>query len=84
MYQSPVTIEHTLKKIERNRIVLPAIQREFVWRPEQICRLFDSLMQGYPFGTFSTGKSSKKTTRTISFTALFGNTTREIIRIARV
>ena len=32
--------------------MLPAIQREFVWRPGQICRLFDSLMQGYPFGTF--------------------------------
>lgn len=32
--------------------MLPAIQREFVWRPEQICRLFDSIMQGIPFGTF--------------------------------
>lgn len=32
--------------------MLPAIQREFVWKPEQIERLFDSLMQGYPFGTF--------------------------------
>jgi len=25
---------------------------EFVWKPEQICQLFDSLLQGYPFGTF--------------------------------
>ena len=32
--------------------MLPAIQREFVWKPEQIARLFDSLMQGYPVGTF--------------------------------
>ena len=32
--------------------MLPAIQREFVWGPDQICRLFDTLMQGYPFGTF--------------------------------
>ena len=24
----------------------------FVWRPEQVCNLFDSLMQGYPFGEF--------------------------------
>ena len=52
MYQTPVTIEQTLRKIERHDIVLPAIQREFVWQPEQICTLFDSLMQGYPFGTF--------------------------------
>ncbi|MCE2457133.1 MAG: recombinase family protein [Dehalococcoidia bacterium] len=41
----------TLDEIHRHDLVLPAIQREFVWRPGQICRLFDSLMQGYPFGT---------------------------------
>lgn len=52
MYQTPVTIKDTLDQIEQNKIVLPAIQREFVWNPEQICKLFDSLMQGYPFGTF--------------------------------
>ena len=51
-YQTPVTIADTLQQIERHAIVLPAIQREFVWQPEQICTLFDSLMQGYPFGTF--------------------------------
>ena len=37
--------------IERGDYVLPAIQREFVWKPEQICRLFDSIMQEIPFGT---------------------------------
>lgn len=51
-YQTPVTIEETLNKIAMREIVLPAIQREFVWKPEQIYKLFDSLMQGYPFGTF--------------------------------
>ena len=51
-YQTPVTIAYTLQQVERHEIVLPAIQREFVWQPEQICTLFDSLMQGYPFGTF--------------------------------
>ena len=51
-YQAPVTIAATLGQIERHEIVLPAIQREFVWQPEQIYNLFDSLMQGYPFGTF--------------------------------
>ncbi len=52
MYQTGDTIKKTLDSIHKNELVLPAIQREFVWRPEQICRLFDSLMQGYPFGTF--------------------------------
>ena len=52
MYQTGDTIQNTLDEIQLNELVLPAIQREFVWRPEQIYRLFDSLMQGYPFGTF--------------------------------
>ncbi len=52
MYQTGDTLEETLHQIYKCDLVLPAIQREFVWRPEQICRLFDSLMQGFPFGTF--------------------------------
>jgi hypothetical protein len=52
MYSSGDTVLETLRRIEKHEYVLPAIQREFVWRPEQICRLFDSLMQGYPFGAF--------------------------------
>ena len=31
---------------------LPAIQREFVWQPEQIIQLFDSIMRGYPISSF--------------------------------
>ena len=52
MYQTGATLKETLDEIHRHELVLPAIQREFVWQPEQICRLFDSLMQCYPFGTF--------------------------------
>ena len=52
MYQTGQTIEKTLDEIHRHELVLPAIQREFVWQPGQICRLFDSIMQDYPFGTF--------------------------------
>ena len=52
MYHPGGTIKEALRYIERNEYVLPAIQREFVWSPKQICALFDSLMQGYPFGEF--------------------------------
>jgi len=52
MYHPGGTIEKAVNEISKNNYVLPAIQREFVWRPEQIERLFDSLMQGYPFGAF--------------------------------
>ena len=52
MYKPGGTIASLLKGVEENTYILPAIQREFVWGPDQICKLFDSLMQGYPFGTF--------------------------------
>lgn len=52
MYKPGGTIADALGRIQSKSYVLPAIQREFVWKPEQIERLFDSLMQGYPFGTF--------------------------------
>ena len=52
MYTQGGTIKSALDRVASNEYVLPAIQREFVWNPEQICRLFDSVMQGYPFGEF--------------------------------
>jgi Protein of unknown function DUF262 len=52
MYKPGGTVAEALSRIQSKTYVLPAIQREFVWKPEQIERLFDSLMQGYPFGTF--------------------------------
>jgi uncharacterized protein with ParB-like and HNH nuclease domain len=46
----------TMATVVMNRLninyFLPAIQREFVWTPEQILRLFDSLMRGYPISSF--------------------------------
>ena len=51
-FQPTITIAKSLKRIRQNDYVLPAIQREFVWWPRQITALFDSLMQGYPIGTF--------------------------------
>ncbi len=52
MYKPGGTIKQLLDKVASQEYILPAIQREFVWWPEQISQLFDSLMQGYPFGTF--------------------------------
>ena len=51
-YQTAITVKKVLERIYANEYVLPAIQREFVWEPPQICRLFDSLLRGYPIGTF--------------------------------
>ncbi len=51
-FQTPLTISSVVRDIQRRRYVLPAIQREFVWSDDKICALFDSLMRGYPIGSF--------------------------------
>lgn len=50
--QTPIEIRKALKHIAQHDYALPAIQREFVWPPEKICALFDSLLRGYPIGSF--------------------------------
>ena len=51
-YAEPITIEDAVRHIIKNEYLLPAIQRKFIWRPEQICSLFDSIMRGYPINSF--------------------------------
>lgn len=51
-FQLPITIKEAVGNIHKKYYLLPAIQREFVWEPQQIIRLFDSLMRGYPIGSF--------------------------------
>jgi len=46
------SIKDVLTEIEDGKLFLPAIQRKFVWNETQITKLFDSLMRGYPIGTF--------------------------------
>lgn len=51
-FVEPITIKEAMQAIHRKSYLLPAIQREFVWSTEQICRLFDSLMRDYPINSF--------------------------------
>lgn len=51
-FQTPITITDAITKIRSRKLLLPAIQREFVWQSWQIEWLFDSLMQGFPVGSF--------------------------------
>lgn len=51
-YETAKTVEHVLKQIHARKYLMPAIQREFVWGPAQITKLVDSLMRGYPVGSF--------------------------------
>ena len=45
-----MSIFSLLNEIDDNKIVLPAIQREFVWSEDQIQRLLDSIIRDYPIG----------------------------------
>ena len=66
-YQAPITVKTALDRISKHDYVLPAIQREFVWSPEQICRLFDSIMQGFPVGAFLFWKIEPKISKDFRF-----------------
>ena len=47
------SINEILEKVNNNhRIMLPAIQRKFVWNEEKILKFIDSILIGYPIGMF--------------------------------
>lgn len=52
MNYTSMKVKDAMLKISQNEIYLPAIQRKFVWDTERIEKLFDSIMRGYPIGTF--------------------------------
>lgn len=51
MPNQSMSIEEAINEIN-DSIYLPAIQREFVWDADQIITLFDSILRGYPIGSF--------------------------------
>ncbi|HHW2743250.1 DUF262 domain-containing protein [Pseudomonas aeruginosa] len=72
--EEPVVLlrpENTNKKYEAlfleidcGQIKLPMFQREFVWDKEQSAKLIDSILKGYPIGTFIFWKT-KETLRSV-------------------
>lgn len=63
----PKTIAETLRGIQSNGLVLPAIQREYVWKPSQVVRLFDSILRGYPIGSFLAWRIDPETVERFKF-----------------
>jgi hypothetical protein len=45
---------------EKSIVELPSVQRGFVWKPKQIEDLWDSILRGYPIGSFLFSKTSNK------------------------
>jgi hypothetical protein len=72
-FQLPITIADAVKKVQTGDLVLPAIQREFVWEESQIVRLFDSLLRGYPIGSFLSWKVAPQTAMDFRFYGFIKN-----------
>lgn len=49
-----------LSDIEQGLIKIPQFQREFVWSKEQSAKLMDSIVKGYPIGTFIFWKTKER------------------------
>jgi hypothetical protein len=48
-------------------LLLPGIQRSFVWKPDKICRLFDSIVRDYPIGLMLLWKVTPTSTEQMGF-----------------
>jgi len=46
-----ITIRQLLQRITEGEIRIPAFQRDFVWEPDRVQFLMDSIYKGYPIGT---------------------------------
>ncbi|MCB1258076.1 MAG: DUF262 domain-containing protein [Microthrixaceae bacterium] len=67
VYLPPITVADALRSVQRGQLILPAIQREYVWKPSQVVSLFDSLMRGYPIGSFLSWKVEPDTASKFRF-----------------
>lgn len=52
------TLLGLLSQTENDEIVLPAMQRPFVWKDDRIYRLVDSLLRGFPVGAVMLWKTA--------------------------
>lgn len=66
-FQTPRSIEEMLTAIHKREYLMPAIQREFVWGVDQITKLVDSLMRGYPVGSFLLWDVKPETAQSYTF-----------------
>ncbi|MEW6173890.1 MAG: DUF262 domain-containing protein [Bacillota bacterium] len=47
----PLTIRELIDAVLRGQIRIPSFQRGFVWEPDRVAYLMDSIYKGYPFGS---------------------------------
>ena len=52
--------QHLFAGIDSGQIKIPKFQRDFVWNKEQTAKLIDSIIKGYPIGTFIFWKTDEE------------------------
>ena len=50
--------KNLVRDAQIGKLKLPAFQRNWIWKPQQVIRLFDSLRKKYPIGSFLTLEAS--------------------------
>lgn len=58
----PITIRKLIDRISSGDIRIPAFQRNFVWEPDQVAFLLDSIYKGFPIGTVILWKTDSRLT----------------------
>jgi hypothetical protein len=54
------TIREVLDSVYRGQVRIPAFQRAFVWEPDRVAFLIDSIYKGYPFGALLFWRTSEQ------------------------
>jgi len=52
--------EYLIGDIDQGRVKIPRFQRDFVWNKEQTAKLIDSIIKGFPVGTFIIWKTREE------------------------
>ncbi len=58
----PITIRKLIDRISSGDIRIPAFQRNYVWEPDQVSFLLDSIYKGFPIGTVILWKTDNRLT----------------------
>jgi hypothetical protein len=55
-----ISIKNILRRVIEGELRVPAFQRNFVWNPDRVQFLMDSLYKGYPIGTILVWRTREK------------------------
>lgn len=55
-----LTLKELFAYVKRHELAIPEFQRGYVWKEKQVRDLFDSLVRGYPIGSFIVWRTNEK------------------------